>query len=229
MRVIPVLDLMKGHVVHAKSGQRQHYFPIKDSVISKHSDPTTVIQGFLNFFPFSHVYLADLDALMGQVPQTTAIHQLFSQYPEIEWWLDDGGRCVEPTLGKVMTVVGTESLDHHFDEKILTTGGIILSMDYQNGKLLGQYPSAWLEGVWQPDAVIHMNLDYVGTGTGPDWIGLQKLVENSAGVRIVASGGIRDAHDLARLEGMGVWGVLIASALHSGSLSAEEIHQYLVA
>ena len=64
MEIIPVIDLMAGHVVHARFGNRQHYQPIQ-SLLCNSSKPVDIIQALLELYPFKTIYIADIDAIQG--------------------------------------------------------------------------------------------------------------------------------------------------------------------
>jgi phosphoribosylformimino-5-aminoimidazole carboxamide ribotide isomerase len=66
--------------------------------------------------------------------------------------------------------------------------------------------------------VIVMTLDRVGARQGPALESLQQALAQAPGKRVIAAGGVRHAHDLDRLEAMGVHAVLVASAIHDGSV-----------
>ncbi len=62
MQAIPVIDLMGGEVVRARMGDRASYRPL-ESPLSPTSDAVDVVRGVLGVFPFSTLYVADLDAI----------------------------------------------------------------------------------------------------------------------------------------------------------------------
>src|SRR5262249_37665319 len=109
--------------------------------------------------------------------------------------------------------------------EIFGAGKIVLSLDYRDGRFMGPIEIEQRPGLW-PDHIILMTLDRVGTGTGPDFDALEGLVQRAKGRRVFAAGGVRDEHDLARLQSIGVSGVLIATALHDGRLSAAAISRF---
>ena len=101
-------------------------------------------------------------------------------------------------------------------------------MDHRRGAFLGpagldRQPEFW------PGTVIAMSLDQVGSQQGPDWPLLERLRKRSLRKRIslLAAGGVRCLGDLKQLAAWGVEGVLLASALHDGSLSPAEFQQML--
>jgi phosphoribosylformimino-5-aminoimidazole carboxamide ribotide isomerase len=79
--------------------------------------------------------------------------------------------------------------------------------------------------LWPP-RIILMTLDRVGTGAGPDFDALAALVQRARGRAVFAAGGVRGEDDLARLRGIGVAGVLVATALHDGRLSTTAIARF---
>ena len=62
MEIIPVVDLMGGVVVRARMGQRDLYQPITTPLAAT-SDPVDVVRGLLAVYPFTTLYVADLDAI----------------------------------------------------------------------------------------------------------------------------------------------------------------------
>ena len=94
MLVIPVLDLSRGLVVHAKKGDRKNYQPII-SVISSSSKPKSVLSAFLKLYPFKIIYIADLDAIQGTGNQSLIINQLSLIFNQCEFWIDSGIRSLQ--------------------------------------------------------------------------------------------------------------------------------------
>jgi phosphoribosylformimino-5-aminoimidazole carboxamide ribotide isomerase len=71
-----------------------------------------------------------------------------------------------------------------------------------------------------------MTLGRVGSGLGPDITALRDIRQLSPATELYAAGGVRDADDLNRLHSLGLSGVLLASALHDGRLSADALDAY---
>jgi phosphoribosylformimino-5-aminoimidazole carboxamide ribotide isomerase len=60
----------------------------------------------------------------------------------------------------------------------------------------------------------------VGVARGPGPAGICETVRNAfPDLELLTGGGVRDWDDVKRLEDAGVDGVLVASALHDGTLS----------
>ncbi|MFN5745447.1 MAG: HisA/HisF-related TIM barrel protein [Methylococcaceae bacterium] len=227
MDIIPVIDIMAGQVVHARHGRRESYQPLK-SPLCRNAQPQNVVEDLLQFYPFQTLYIADLDALMGGAAQTALLGELAEAFPSLRFWVDKGlpdvGMLPEFKACPFTPVIGSESLDDRtVDLLVDRRRDCILSLDYLGGNVLG--PASLLERpeLW-PDRVIFMNLSRVGSGGGPDFAGMQRvLVENLAGRRCIAAGGVRDMSDLVRLKLMGLSAVLLATALHAGAVGAEEL------
>ena len=64
-----------------------------------------------------------------------------------------------------------------------------------------------------------MTLAKVGSNTGPDLDVIHKL----NGQKVYAAGGVRNVADLMALRDTGAAGVLLASALHNGSINHSQL------
>lgn len=230
MEIIPVIDLMGGTVVHARRGERHAYRPLS-SPLCNGSKPADVVAGYLSVHPFTTVYIADLDAIMGKGDSGVIIAELGRQFPGIAFWVDNGlsspSDCrvwLERGLGDL--VLGSEAqrdiaaIDTLSPE--VAAGRIVLSLDFKNGQFLG--PTALLEQteLW-PRRLIAMTLSRVGSDAGPDFDLLDHLRTQAPGKSIFAAGGVRGGEDLVELHRRGFSGVLVASALHSGRIGEREI------
>jgi uncharacterized protein related to proFAR isomerase len=70
---------------------------------------------------------------------------------------------------------------------------------------------------------IVLDLARVGSGEGPDLALVGALRARVPEVELLAGGGVRDAADLRALAAAGAAGALVATALHSGTITAEEL------
>lgn len=238
IEVIPVLDLAAGRAVHAIGGDRSRYAPVASLLApDEPGDAMVLARAYRQRVGARRCYVADLDAITGGVPQRDLLARLAT---------DDGfgrGLLVDAGIGSaadlqcldglpVTTVVGLETL-RAWDELaalLAAAPGLIFSLDLRAGQPLVR-PGAWQRGT--PDAasmaavleaagvreLILLDLARVGRGEGPDLAQLGAVRTAAPGVRLLAGGGVRDAADLARLAGVGVDGVLVASALHRGALA----------
>jgi len=222
VEIIPVIDLMGGIVVHAKAGLRDDYDPIK-SVLTAATDLGSVVTDLSAFFPFKTMYIADLDAIAGREFKVMQYQQLVADFPHIIFWLDAGIRTAADNLALteiagIRPIVASETLQ---DFSLLSDiSGGVLSLDFHHGQFLGDM-RLWQQTELWPNQVIVMNLDVVGSGRGPDIALLKKVRTKNPQANRVVAGGVRGIEDLRLLRAEGVEKVLIASALHDGSLSYE--------
>jgi len=227
MRIIPVIDLRLGQVVHAVAGQRDRYSPVR-SHLCPGSDPCTIVQSFLGLYPFETVYIADLDAISGNRTNHDCIEMLLDNFPHLDFWLDQGLRdktaILNATHKRIVHVVGSET--NISPEQLSRLQDVsrqpVLSLDFKDGKFLGdktllQHPEVW------PDNIILMNLGRVGTGSGVDGHLLMKILKSTERHHAFIGGGIRDISDIRHLQDMGIAGVLVATALHTGKISTADL------
>ena len=119
MKLIPVIDLMQGQVVRAVRGNREGYRPI-ESRLCAGSDPVTVAKVLCLHCAARQLYVADIDALLGQPAQIAVLRALLRSLPALELWLDAGfanaaaAEALLADLGaaaqRVVPVFGSESL-----------------------------------------------------------------------------------------------------------------------
>lgn len=228
MNIIPVLDIKTGTVVRACRGQRDAYPPLR-SALCQDSDPRAVVDALLSIFPFPAIYIADLDAITGRGNNTALIAALAGSFPEMCFWLDAGFARPAELLalgnrGGLTPVLGSESQLSIDTFRALREQAprSVLSLDFRGDRFLG--PEALLRRVesW-PQQVIVMELDRVGTGSGPGLDRLAGLAAAAPDRRFYAAGGVRGRGDLAALAAAGAAGVLLASALHDRLLTRDDI------
>jgi phosphoribosylformimino-5-aminoimidazole carboxamide ribotide isomerase len=110
---------------------------------------------------------------------------------------------------------------------------IVFSLDLRDGQLLSR-ASAW------PDSdafaiarcavdagctqLIVLDIARVGTGGGVPTLDLcDKIRYSFPAVSLITGGGVRGVDDLRSLQSAGIDGVLIASALHGGSITRADL------
>jgi phosphoribosylformimino-5-aminoimidazole carboxamide ribotide isomerase len=69
-----------------------------------------------------------------------------------------------------------------------------------------------------------LDLARVGSGEGVNLPVLKEALA-SLNIEVFVGGGVRDVEDLAALKNLGVSGVLLATALHSGRISPDDLRQ----
>lgn len=230
MQIVPVLDLSKGLVVHAKKGDRVNYQPIS-SHLCPSANPAEIVNTFLELYDFKSIYIADLDALQKQGDNIEIIESICRQHPELEIWLDTGVKLIKHYIeslqfNSLRLILSTESIDSISSFTLIInnypTHSFLLSIDFLSGNILGlnilDQPSSKL-----PTDILVLNLDHVGSNQGiaiPTQISQQSLFNNH---KVFYGGGIRNNKDLNILKNIGFSGALISSALHNNEISHDDL------
>ena len=237
MKVIPVIDISNGAVVHAVRGKRNQYQPLQ-SQLCKSTDPSEVAKTFRTL-GFTELYVADLDAilncslnfqtLMGIAHETGLKLMVDAGITDIE----KAQKLLESGVSKV--IIGTETLQKKsfVGDAVRNFGSdrVVVSLDLKGDKVLvklgfdGCSDSLCLLRVFKQmgvSEVIVLDLLRVGSGEGIN-VDFLKRVIDEVGVEVYAGGGVRDIHDLLELRNLGVKGALVATALHSGKIKVEEL------
>lgn len=226
MKIIPVIDLKDGVVVHARQGKRELYQPINTD-LCRSSDIYHVIRAFLSSYDFNTIYIADLNAITLQGDHEHLINNVLMRFPEITFWIDRGYQQYDRNLkrpGNYLPVLGSESYrNENIPEFKAFKNNFILSLDFSISEALGAKKLFSNQDFW-PDEVIIMTLDRVGSNEGPDLNKLNEFCSHYPDRSFIAAGGIRNKKDLIDLREIGIQQALVASALHTGSLSRGDIH-----
>jgi phosphoribosylformimino-5-aminoimidazole carboxamide ribotide isomerase len=236
MRIIPVLDLKGGQVVRGVGGRRQEYRPIT-SRLTASCHPADVAVAFRTHFNLTQLYLADLDAIAGAPPELAMYAAL--QARGFHLWVDAGIRDAEMAgpladAGIEGVVLGLETVSGPaaLERACRQLGArAIFSLDLRLSEPLGDRDNWHNADKWSIaelaiaagiSKIIILDIAQVGTGGGT---GTENLCAGLAAafprVEVIAGGGLRDVADLRRLKRCGVHGVLVASALHDGTLRPE--------
>jgi phosphoribosylformimino-5-aminoimidazole carboxamide ribotide isomerase len=237
--IIPVLDLKAGVVVRGVGGRRAEYRPVVSRLTSS-AAPADVAEGFRRHFGLSLLYLADLDAISGRPPALATYRDL--QARGFQLWIDAGIRDVRQVLslaevGIAALVVGLETVrGPEILREILgqvAVDRVVFSLDLKDGRPLGNL-APWQQadaagiaaqavaaGVRQ---LLVLDLARVGTGDGTGTEEFcRRLASAHPHVELIAGGGVRGVSDLGRLAACGVRAALVASALHDGRLTADDL------
>lgn len=239
MRIIPVLDLMQGCVVRGVGGRRDEYRPIRSELLDGHA-PVEVAAAVRRRFGLNEFYVADLDALRGGAPQGEVLRDLIAAGHEL--LVDAGVRDASSTAelrssGISRVVAAQESLPGRGAlQDILAAMEaqcVVFSLDLLAGRLLGA------RGDWRSNepfaraaeaiecgirSMIVLDLAGVGIGGGVPTLELcSRLRRHAPELEIITGGGVRHRDDLLRLRDAGVDGVLVASALHDGKITAADL------
>ncbi len=229
---------MDGIVVHAVKGKRREYQPLQ-SILSRSVNPLEVAQVF-KILGFQELYIADLDAITKSQINYQVLKGI-SDETGLKLMVDAGVTDLETAkklieIGVSKVVIGTETLrtKNLVSEvvKVLGSDLAIVSLDLKGDKVLVKLGFA---GCVNPLCLLHefkdmgvssviiLDLDRVGSGEGVNVDLVTKTFEE--GLDVYVGGGVRDINDLVQLKDLGISGVLVATALHSGKISIEELKQ----
>ena len=236
MRVIPVLDVRRGQAVHAVAGRRDHYGPLR-SVLHPGTDPITLARAGSDIWALPELYLADLDAILGEAPPNFAMFGAIAGQG-LDLWVDAGirgrgeaGRLVESGVKRV--IVGLETIEGPGELAAIVaevgSDHVAFSLDLHQGRPLVETLPAW--GTDRPTEIagraiacgarclIHLDLARVGTGQGVAFSNFPFR----EGVEWIIGGGVAGIDDLRRLQEAGFAGVLVGSALHDGRIGRRDL------
>jgi phosphoribosylformimino-5-aminoimidazole carboxamide ribotide isomerase len=232
MRIVPVLDLKGGVVVHARRGQRSEYAPLRSPLVAG-CEPVAVARALCAICRTSTLYVADLDALAGEPADVATLSALATV---ADPWVDAGATTRERAAelaraGVARNVVGTESLGRDAEDENADNAAAprrVLSIDLRDGQLISPRPelagreavaAAALASNLGVRELLVIDLARVGSGSGPPLQAVEQLAETLPQVAIYAGGGVRGDEDLRALESAGATGALVATALHEGRIT----------
>jgi phosphoribosylformimino-5-aminoimidazole carboxamide ribotide isomerase len=232
MRIVPVIDLKGGIVVHARRGQRAEYAPLHSPLVAG-CEPVAVARVLCALCRTRTLYVADLDALAGEPADESTLRALCAI---AEPWVDAGATTSERAAalqraGVARNVVGTESLGPGIQPEQPRPSAaqpLVLSVDLRDGRLVspdpelsGRTPAAAvaLARALKVRELLVIDLARVGSGSGPPIKAVADLATALPGVAVYAGGGVRDDSDLRALEAAGAAGALVATALHEGRIT----------
>ena len=235
-RLIFVMDLLDGVVVHAKRGERDQYKPIDlfSSIVSS-SDPVQIIEELKP----AEVYIADLNRLMNTGSNKRVFKELRDKNRKRRIMLDCGVKgmkdlkeAVDAELADTF-VLGTETTSMDLIEEASKSDvHVSVSVDLFNKEVLTSDKRLKLEPLslikelneYPIRDVIVLELDRVGTKSGIDFDFLARAVAVSKH-NILSGGGVRSYEDISELEKIGVKGALVATALHDGSIPVSALRK----
>ncbi len=239
MRIIPVIDLMKGEVVQAIRGDRANYRPVQ-SVLTRDAQPLSVARALQDATGCDEFYIADLDAIMGGQPQWNVVREIADGVGaklSVDAAIADTAKAMKAIeAGAERAIVCSETLQD-MDEsrairRALPAERLLFSIDVVKGRVRSRCPTLHdadpltaldlmaREG-WSQ--FIILTLDLVGTGGGPDWTLVKEASSRFPELSLIAGGGVRGPRDLQELASMNVSGVLIATSLHRGWITPQDL------
>lgn len=229
-RVVFVLDIFNGKVVHAVKGEREKYRSIHEfSRVCSKSEPLYII----NELTPREVYIADLNRLKGTGNNDEVIRKVGWKTKSM---LDLGASTMDDIhLGQELvqsvvlgTETGTESLLN--EACSFYPRSINISIDIIGGKILTNEPKFQIPPIelvqmlnsYDIDDLIILELSKVGTSSGINPEFLKEVVDHS-NHNIILGGGIRNLKDISLLKDIGLEGALVATSVHNGSIPVDMI------
>ena len=168
MELIPAIDLLDNIVVKAFLGERKKYKPI-NTKLANSSRLENVITGLLKEYKFKIIYIADLNAIMGNKNNFKIIKKVIRIFPKIDFWVDYGVKNFLDFKkyhdNRFKTIIGSETLKNTDELKKIykhKKKEFILSLDFKNNFFLGPKNLIKNNKLW-PKKTIFMILDSVGS------------------------------------------------------------------
>ena len=231
MKVIPVIDLLDGVVVHAKKGERASYMPIQ-SQLTPSFQALDIVAALLEVYPFKQLYIADLNAIQKINAQYennyNVIVSIQQHYPELELWVDAGisnnTELCHWQKCNVRLIIGSENFAEidHYTELNIHGNDFILSLDFMANGYQGPAELLANTACWPKDVIV-MSLSNVGANNGVNIELIRDISAKAKGFNMIAAGGIRNKDDLIKLNSMGVNAALLATALHQHQITTEQL------
>lgn len=240
LKIIPVIDIRHAVVVRGVAGERHSYRPVESRLTPSHA-VVDVAEAIRGEFGLSELYVADLDAILDDSPHFDLYRDLANRGFQlaVDAGLRDMQRAATLFAAGVHSVVaGLETIPGPQLLRDLTgefgPDRVLFSLDLKNGGPLfapdAEFPStepleiaaaAYDAGIRR---LIVLDLAAVGTGGGLSTLPLCREIQAGfPGVQLITGGGIRDFNDLEALREAGLHGVLIATALHNGSITRDDL------
>lgn len=227
------MDLMGGRAVRLKKGNF-------DEVTVYSNDPVATIEGMIRQGA-KDFHIIDLDgARTGEPVHGELIKEIRMR---VEGYMEVGGGIRdEETIeyyrnrGIDGIIVGTRALeDRIFFEHLSLFDNIILGLDLLEGKPMSR---GWKNTVERDVAeilgdaegigvmaVLCTSIERDGMLTGPDFDGLGAMSRMTK-LPIIASGGVSNIEDVARLKEADVWAAIIGKAFYEGLIEIGEAMRY---
>lgn len=234
-QIWPVLDVLNRQVVHAVGGRRSEYRPWITRWTDS-SDPLDVAKAMRRQTGASRLYLADLDGILRRTPNrdlwrhlcndgwTVLVDPGIAEVADLRWFDEIAGLsaiiALESCHGIAVWRIALEKL---------SPARCVFSLDLRGGVPNTQHvewrdcpPEEIVRQVASVggERLIILDLADVGTCGGGSTHSLLSVIRDEfPDWELIAGGGVRTHEDVARWEASGANGVLVATALHEGSLA----------
>jgi phosphoribosylformimino-5-aminoimidazole carboxamide ribotide isomerase len=248
MEIIPVLDLARGVAVRAQAGDRSRYEAAVSALAPDAvGEAVPLMRAFRARLGATSCYVADLDAIQGGAVQRAMLRELAQLETGFAGaiMVDAGAHSPESTFevlatGASQVVIGLETLEAFTDLRAIVRmvgeSRLVFSLDLRMGSPIMHPAMQDAEGA-VPDALslasqavetgvdnlVVLDLARIGTGCGTDLGLLEALRKRFPEIRLMAGGGVLARRDLDRMRDAGCDGALVASAIHSGTITAADL------
>ena len=212
----------------------------RSAVYSPLREPASVARAFREQLNLSELYIADLDAILGRGHHRSLISDL-ARHSGMSLIVDAGTATVASALqvlamGADRVIIGAETLASW--DTLLAIGAAlppqrrVFSLDMHAGQILSHCPelidstpidvlSRLHQSGWRE--VILLDLARVGTGTGVDFTLIAEARQRLPQLTLLVGGGVRDVTELFDLKAAGVAGALVATVLHQGIITRQQL------
>jgi phosphoribosylformimino-5-aminoimidazole carboxamide ribotide isomerase len=229
-RIIFVLDILNGQVVHAVKGEREKYkFIHTFSKVCTSSNPLDIVHDLAP----REVYMADLNRLNRSGNNDKIIEQVGWTTQSM---VDMGASTMDDVhVGQKLArsiILGTETASKSLLERATSfyPRSISMSIDILRGKVLTNDPFFKVPPIeliqildsYDINDLIILELGKVGTSCGINRDFLEQVVAHS-NHNILLGGGVRGMHDISLLKDIGLQGSLVATSIHNCAIPLDMI------
>lgn len=229
--VYPAVDILGGRCVRLRRGD-----PLASKVY--YEDPLEAVRRWVGEGAEA-LHVVDLDAALGRGQNTVLLSRLITAATvpvQLAGGIRDSAACAQAfEAGAARVVAGTAAVER--PELIRTLadlypGRVVVAADVRGREvaiegwtrgsgqsvedMLGALGTAAVAGLLVTD------IDRDGVLGGPA-LELYAELASATEIPVIASGGVRDAADVAALAGTGAAGVVVGTALYEGRLSLSEV------
>ena len=230
MKLFPAIDLLGGRAVRLEEGKR-------DRATVFHERPVELVAE-LTVDGAARLHVVDLDGAFGEPRQLELIGAIVAASPipvEVGGGIRDReaiDRMLE--LGAAFVVLGTAAVrSPSLVEAACRAhpGRIIVAVDARDGVVAvdGWTTSGQITAIelgqraasWGAAALLYTDVSRDGLGGGPN-ITATAALARSAGIEVIASGGVGSLDDLAALRTAGIPAVVVGRAIYDGRFSVAD-------
>ncbi|MDH5474439.1 MAG: 1-(5-phosphoribosyl)-5-[(5-phosphoribosylamino)methylideneamino] imidazole-4-carboxamide isomerase [Cyclobacteriaceae bacterium] len=237
IQIIPSVSLLNGKIVRLKKGDYSKEKVYEDS-------PVDLCQKFEDY-GIEVVHLVDLDGAKKGNPINYHVLEAISSFTNLK--VDfTGGISTDGDISKAYEygasyitaasiAVTNKSL---FASWIVSYGRekITLGADALNGKIAfkGWQKNSSIDLFEHIDYFYSHGLKYVkttdiikdGAMSGPSFHLYEKIIKTFPDICVLASGGVKSVEDIKRLNDIGVFAVIVGSALYEDKIKLHELEQF---